>query len=87
MHFNILFHPYQILLQTTQKYKPLAKTYNYDPHDAPLVSYGGIDAMMTIDIRNGNTYHLFVHNTFTISTTLAIILSSESDLHRSTNPT
>ena len=57
-------------------------SYNYDPHDAPLVSYGGIDAVITSDIRNGNTYHRFVHTTFTTSTTLAIILSSESDHHR-----
>ena len=74
MHFTILFHSYQILLQTTQKLKTLVNSYNYDTHDAPVGSYGGIDAVMTIDIRNGNTYHRFVHTTFTTSTALAIIL-------------
>ena len=78
---TILFHSYQILLQTIQKFKPLVKSYNYDPHDAPLVSYGGIDAVITSDIRNGNTCHRFVHTTFTTSTTLAIIFSLQSDLH------
>ena len=84
---TILFHSYQILLQTTQKVKHLEKSYNHEPHDAPLVSYGGIDAVITGDIRNSNTYHRLVHTTFTTSTTLAMILSSESDLHGSTNPT
>ena len=38
---------------------PLVKSYNspIDTHDAPLVSYGGIDAVITSDIRNGDTYH------------------------------
>ena len=61
------------------------KSYNYDHHDAPLVSYGGIDALLTSDIRNGNTYNRFVHTTFTTSTTLGIILSSKVDLQRSSN--
>ena len=82
MHFTGTFHSYRILLQTTTKLEPLVKTYSYDTYDAPLVSYGGIDAVITIDIRNGNTYHRFVHTTLTTSTTLAIILSSESYLQR-----
>ena len=43
---------------------PLMKSFKYDSHDAPLVSYGGIDAVITSDIRNGNTYHRFVQTTF-----------------------
>ena len=57
-------------------------SYSYDHHDAPLVSYGGIDALLTSDIRNGNTYHRFVHTTFTTLTILAKTLSSKSDLQR-----
>ena len=74
-----MFLSYQILLQTTQK---LVKSYNYDPNDAPLVLYEGVDAVITSDIRNGNTYHCFVHTLFTTSLTSAIILTSKNDLRR-----
>ena len=65
---TILFHSYQNLLPTTKKLKPLVKSYNYDTHDAPLVSYGGIDVdvVITSDIRNEIhiivLYILHLHN-------------------------
>ena len=67
------------------KHKKQKTKNNSDPRDAPLVSYGGIDAIITNDIRNSKTCHCFVHTLFTTSLTSAIILSSKNDLRRFSN--